>query len=109
MDITKLSIPIGVVVAIVTSLWSGYMYIESTYAKSDDVVLIEMRLEQKIQSDFIDQLQQRLWKIEDRYGVDLKNAPDVVKEEYRQLIEQKRKLEKQVDLYQEKIQNKVYK
>ena len=53
--------------ALVTSLYSGAVWIDDRYANKDDVRLIELRLEQKIQQDRVQQIQQRIWQIEDRY------------------------------------------
>ena len=108
MDITKLSVPIGVVIVGIGSLWSGYTYVESTYAKNDQVVLVEMRLDQKIQGDRISQIQERQWKIKDRYGDDLKQAPEIVKEEFRALEKQMEELTRQLTTVQESIQRQQY-
>ena len=36
------------------------------FAKQDDLALVAQRLEQKIQSDQLQQTQERLWRLEDR-------------------------------------------
>ena len=108
MDITKLSVPVGVVVAGVGMLWSGYIYVESTYAKNDQVVFVEMRLDQKIQGDRISQIQERQWKMKDRYGDELKTAPEMVKEEFRVLEKQMEELTRQLKTVQESIQRQQY-
>lgn len=53
--------------AVITSVYSGMTWVDDRYANKDDVQLIELRLEQKIQQDRVQQIQQRLWQIEDRY------------------------------------------
>jgi len=44
----------------------------------------------------MDSIQDRLWKLEDRYGLDCANCPDVVKDEYRELQREYDFLEKKV-------------
>jgi len=92
---------VGSLAVIVSSLWGSFTYLDGRYAHQTDLLLVEMRLDQKIQSDQVNQMQQRQWKIEDQYGRDLKGAPDTVKEEYRQLDKEKREAQRELDaLYQ---------
>jgi predicted nucleic acid-binding Zn-ribbon protein len=37
------------------------------FAKAEDLQLVELRLDQKIMSDQVMQIQQRIWQLEDRY------------------------------------------
>lgn len=119
MDITKINVPIGVVVSIVFTLGSGYAYVESTYAKrievleqileqKANVILVDMRLEQKIQSDRVGQIDERLYKIESVYGIDLKDAPQAVKDNYRDLTKQKEEIDRNLKMIQEKVQSQQY-
>ena len=61
----------------------------SYFAKAYDVELVEMRLDQKIITDQVQQTQQRVWQLEDRYGErPVITWPDVDdKKEYRRLKE----------------------
>lgn len=63
--------------------FSAYFYIDSRYALARDLQLVEVRLEQKINSDQINNLQRRIWSIEDRYS-DVQ-MPETVAEELREL------------------------
>jgi len=92
LDMTKLTLPITSVIALLAGIWGVYQYVETTYAHQQlvesvqgDVFLVADRLEQKILTDRAAQLRQRSWLIEDRYGRDLRTAPETVKEEYRQI------------------------
>lgn len=67
-------------------------FIDSRYAQSADVQMIEQRLDQKIIQDKADNLQQRIWKLEDRFGSE-KNMKSEVKDVYRELKEDLKKLE----------------
>ena len=70
--------------------YSVYQWHDNTYAHQDDVQQIEMRLEQKILNDRLNQIQQRMWRLEDRYGDSL-NPKDneTAWEEYRQLKDER--------------------
>lgn len=67
----------------------------------ENIVLIDMRLESKILNDRDAMLQQRLWKIEDRYGVDLFEAPGPVKDEYRTIQAEMEALEREIGSVQQ--------
>jgi len=66
--------------------------IDSRYAKTgeiadikDYVQKIDKRLEIKILKDRANALQERMWKIEDRYGMEIAKMPEEVREQYREL------------------------
>lgn len=63
--------------------------------KQTDLQLVEQRLNEKIEGDNYDRLQQRLWRLEDRYGPQAQKAPDTVREEYRRLQDDKARIERQ--------------
>jgi hypothetical protein len=86
------------------TLWGGASFVDHRYAHTetvfemqDDVYLVGQRLEQKILTDRYTQLQQRAWKIEDRYGLGLAIAPETVKEEYRQIKAELASLTEEMD------------
>lgn len=83
------------------TLWGGASFVDTRYAHQENVVLIEMRLEQKILTDRSNQLQQRIWKLEDRYGPDMFEAPGPLKEEYRQLKDEMADVDKEVSNVQQ--------
>ncbi len=74
-------IALGVLVSMVVG---GLAY----FAKADDLRLVEMRLEQKVVSDAIMQVSQRIWQLEDRHraeGACVNWTDQRDKQEYRQL------------------------
>ena len=78
-DIIQLAIGI---VAILSILLGAMNY----FAKADDLKLVELRLDQKIVSDQIQQTQQRMWMLEDRNnGAQCSTWPERDKAEYREL------------------------
>ena len=67
-------------------------------AKASDLQLVEMRLDQKIMSDQIMQLQQRIWQLQDRnYGSCTSWTNQEDKDEYRKIQEEIDTLKKRRD------------
>ena len=77
---------LALVVGVTTSTYKGVEFVDARYAKSGDVQLTNLRLEEKILTDRTVAIQSRIWTLEDRYGVDLFEAPGTVKEQYRQMV-----------------------
>ena len=65
------------------TLYGGATWIDGKYAHQEDLQLVEMRMEQKIEIDAIKETQNRIWTLEDRYKD--RTMPPSVSEEYRQL------------------------
>lgn len=92
------------IIAILTILafaFGAYFYFEKTFAHAEDMMKamevikkVGDRLEYKILEDQIRAIQDRLWKLSDRY--DKKEMPESVKEEYRKLLEDKKFLEEKL-------------
>lgn len=83
ISVQRLSIPLSVLIAGLALLWGLYSHLEMTYAKQEHLLLVEMRLDQKILMDRKQALQETIWKFEDRYGLELRAAPDEVKDQHR--------------------------
>ena len=67
-------------------------------AKASELQLVEMRLDQKIVSDQIMQLQQRIWQLQDRnYGPCTNWTNQKDKDEYRKIQEEIEMLKKRRD------------
>ena len=82
---------------VVSFCFSIYFHVDKTYAKDEKVMLLEKRLDYKIQADVLSNDQSRLWKLEDRFGSDCDKVTDsVIKQEMKELKEkinqQKQKL-----------------
>jgi len=58
--------------------------IDKHYAKAKQVEQLAIRLDVKILKDRANAIQERMWKLEDRYG-SIEKMPTSVKEEYRTL------------------------
>jgi hypothetical protein len=78
-------------IGLIVTIFTAYFAIDSHYAKAAEMKILaaenkrlEMRLDQKIVSDRSDSIQQRIWKLEDRYP-DRRKAPPEIQEMWRQL------------------------
>ena len=58
--------------------------------------MLSMRLDIKILEDRLNAIQERIWRLEDRYP-DINRMPDTVLEEYRKLKREMEKIEKRIE------------
>ena len=87
---------IAVAVGLSTLLGTAFT-IDSRYAKTDYVEQIDKRLELKILKDRANALQERMWKIEDRYGMEVSDMPDDKRDQYRKLKKEYDEIMKKID------------
>jgi len=87
----KLTVIISIIVGTFTIV-GGIIAFDERYAKYDHLCQVEHRLEQKIVYDRINNLQQRMWSLEDRYGADEARRL----EEYRKLQQEKNLLDRKL-------------
>jgi hypothetical protein len=98
---SKLCASIIAICTIIGLFFGAYQFNEQRYALAKTVQLVELRLEQKIQIDTLDDLQNRYWKLFDRC-----NKMNCTDFEWNELRELKEKLEAQkekVNMIQQKI------
>ena len=102
MFMEKGNILISLIVGACTMVGTAFT-IDSRYAKTSDmadvteyVQQVDKRLEVKILKDRANALQERMWKIEDRYGDDVSKMPEDKRDQYR-------KVKKEYDEIMEKI------
>jgi len=85
-------------IVILGSLIGGWICLDERFAHAKDVEraiqALENRLENKIIQDRLDFLDQRIWKIEDRYPKG--EMPIMVLDQYRGLKKERKKLEQQM-------------
>ncbi len=79
------------IIIILSAFFASYCYIDNWKANSTEVKEIRQRLDYKITADQLKTIQERLWKLEDRYGKKTV-MPESVKEEYRELDKSKEEL-----------------
>jgi len=87
---------IAVAVGLSTLLGTAFT-IDSRYAKTDYVEQIDKRLELKILKDRANALQERMWKIEDRYGMEVSDMPEDKRDQYRKLKKEYDEIMKKID------------
>lgn len=99
----KLSIVLGIIIAFIT-IATTINRLDGRWAKAKEVEIIyeelqhtQTRLEQKIQEDRSYNIQERIWKLEDRYGFDIEQMPPEIRDQYRRLKSDKEKLDKELD------------
>lgn len=85
---------IGIVVGLIT-IAGALFAVDQRYAKSQDVELVSVRLELKILQDRYNDINSRIWKLEDRYRGQA-SPPEVV-EEIRKLKQERDHLEKLIN------------
>lgn len=76
------------VVSFIVLIVSVTIGMNAYFVKAEDFKKLELRVEQKIVSDRADQLEQRAWKLEDRYQTVDKMPPEI-KTEYRKIMQEK--------------------
>jgi hypothetical protein len=94
------------VILTLISLISAVLAAESHYAKQSYVAFVQYRLDQKITVDQRDDIQNQVWKIEDRYRkedgtVDENKMPPDMREQYRKLKDNLEEKQKEVDWIKE--------
>ena len=84
----KIKLTLGIIISLVTII--GFIFaIDARFAKAEKVVMLELRLDQKIVQDRIQYVQDQIWRIEDRYRGKNRTKPMTV-------IDRERRLHKQL-------------
>lgn len=89
--------------ALVGGLYGSGSWVDSRYAHEEDLSLVEMRLNEKITSDRLNQIQSRIWRLEERYGEDHAQWPTEAKSELRELMERKVRLDRTLEKFDQSI------
>lgn len=109
IDIKKLSASVGAVLALIAVGYEGLAWMDSTYAGVGDVQRVELRLDQKIMNDRLKDIEQRLWVLDERYGVTMQEPTNrEVRDEYRRLKAEKEETIKILDKMREHYLTKQY-
>jgi hypothetical protein len=77
---------LGGILALISTLFGGFFWLDSRYASSSELNKVKQRLEYKIVADQQKSIQERIWKIEDRFQG--KPMPPDVNDEHRKLGEE---------------------
>ena len=102
MSLKKIAIIASLVVSLIAIVTFGAK-VDSRWARAKDMQMmqqsleqLEFRLDRKIQSDKLYELQRRIWNFEDRYG-DAENMPPEVRDEYRILKSEIEQIKKEME------------
>lgn len=91
--------------AIISVAFGVYFFNESRYALAGELKQVEQRLDYKITGDQLYEVKQDIRRIERKYGIDKKQMPVGVREEYEDLLEKKSELEvKKEQLIKENVE-----
>lgn len=92
-------------ITIIGAFFAGYLHIDSTYAKrvvvKEEIGQVAQRLDYWITYDQYMAAQERMWRLEDKYG-SVDNMPDEIKEQYRKLKVDVERLGRKLDRLEEK-------
>lgn len=94
---------LGTSVAGITALYNGALFIDTRYAHQSEFAVLVMMADEDRTNDALRQLQARIWRLEEHYGLDHTIWPDAAKEEVRYLEERKKKLEKHLNMLDEQL------
>lgn len=109
MDAKKVATIVGLIIGLCTIIGTVYKldirwHQATALAKVEQQVAgVNARLEIKICNDKLNNIQERMWKLKDRYGEDLDEFPQDAKDEYRRLEKEKEELEKKIKEIRAKI------
>jgi type II secretory pathway pseudopilin PulG len=84
LKLKQISVISGILISL-TVLIGTLFTLDSRWAKAEIVQQLAARLEQKIQSDRADNIQERLWRLEDKFGYDISKMPPAIRDQYRNL------------------------
>lgn len=94
MDLQKISVIAGLLV-VLAGTFSGAFSLDGRYAKSVELQQTNKRLDIKIQEDRAVRIQERIWRLEDRYST-LDKASPADKEEWRKLEAEKKSIDSNI-------------
>ncbi len=92
--LNKLLPVIGSLIVLIGTVFGIYFYFEARYALAEELKKTQQRLEQKIVGDRANQIQDRIWKLQDRMEERKPTASE--KEELRVLQYEKELLDKAI-------------
>lgn len=72
-------------------VWGAQSYLYTNYASASDLKKLENRFDVKVKEDQLFNVQERIWRLEDRY--EKKTMSDEAKEQYRMMLKERDKLE----------------
>jgi len=106
---TTATVSVGALATLMTSLYGGLEWADTRYANAGDVKAIELRLEQKILTDQLRDIEVRLWTLQERYGKELEKPEHAtLRAEYQRLQQQQHDIEEQLQDIREQTMKQRY-
>ncbi len=93
--------PIITLVTLIGVIFTGYFWIDNRYARAQAVEQLNQRFELKLKEDTRTQIQERIWKLQDRLAQQPSDM--TAKEQLRELEVQKDNLDKEIDILRNPI------
>jgi len=95
MNLKKISVILGLIISL-TVIVGAAAKLDGRWAKTDQLVMVAQRLDQKIIQDRINAIQERLWRLEDKYGNIIADMASAIRDQYRRLLKEMKDLEKRL-------------
>lgn len=95
MNLKKISVILGLIISL-TVIVGAAAKLDGRWAKTERLVMVEQRLDQKIIQDRINAIQERLWRLQDKYGDMVANMPEAIRDQYRRLLKEIKECEEQL-------------
>lgn len=108
MSLKLIGYIVSATIGTISIAWPVYRYVEDTYAHNDRLMLVEMRLDQKIQDDNQRSIQRRLWDYQDRYGRNLEKADEDAKRNYRELENENIRIQEELREIRKELKSRIY-
>jgi peptidoglycan hydrolase CwlO-like protein len=86
----------AMIVTFIGTLFGGYFWFDTTYAKASDLKNTDSRLEQKILEDRYESLDKHIWSIQDQYR-NITKAPAEIRQELRDLQNKRDRVKNRLD------------
>ena len=90
----------------ITTLMGAVWRLDSRYVKQIEidsvktsVEQVSARLDNKIATDRMNAIQERLWYLEDKFGMEIKEMPEAIRTHYRKLKQELEEINKKLRTY----------
>lgn len=93
----------GAVAGVLAAIGGGILAIEGHYAKAEALTKLELRVDQKIAADRGDKVQERIWRLDDRYPNRVV-APLEIQQQWRELEKEHKDIQIQLNVITDKNQ-----
>ena len=108
LDTKTIATITGLLTVLGGGAYEGKQLADASYASQEDIQLVELRLDQKILSDRLRDVEQRLWDYESRYGEDLSKWSDDRRNEYKRLKSEREQILEDLKVLKEHTLLKKY-